>query len=117
VFAIAVAIRWPLTCVQKATSSVASRGQLGYRHGGVIALGFGDFSVSVVGSLTVPFLVWRKCAHAAGVGNLFRPVACPSRWPRWTASFVGLAAAVSPLPEWSLGYIYLPAMVGIAATQ
>ena len=45
---------------------------------------------------------WASAIFGIGGGSLTGPFLV---WP------------VSPLPEWSLGYIYLPAMVGIAATS
>ena len=63
------------------------------------------------GSLTVPFLSWRD---AAGGGDFLglRPIAISG-----ALSFIAVGWHNPQLPEWSLGYVYLPALVGIAATS
>src|SRR5690606_37154955 len=67
------------------------------------------------GSLTVPFLVWRSVpmeqavAASAACGM---PIAVAG-----ALSFIATGLAATRLPDWSLGYVYLPAMVGIAATS
>ncbi len=67
------------------------------------------------GTLSVPFLVWCNTALPVAIG---------------TASAIGLPIALSGslgyvlngwgaagLPDWSIGYVYLPALVGIVATS
>lgn len=67
------------------------------------------------GSLTVPFLVWRSVPMQQAVATSAAcgmPIAVAGAlsfiWTGWTAS---------ELPPWSLGYVYLPALVGIALTS
>ncbi len=66
------------------------------------------------GSLTVPFLIWRgerpaNAVATAAAGGV--PIALAG-----TASFIVAGQAVS-LPAGSLGYVYLPALLGIVATS
>ena len=67
------------------------------------------------GSLTVPFLTWRgvdmkqAVASAAAVGL---PLAVSG-----ALSFMFMGWGHESLPGWSVGYVYLPALVGIASTS
>ena len=67
------------------------------------------------GSLTVPFLTWRgvemkqAVASAAAVGL---PLAISG-----TLSFMWMGWQHDALPDWSVGYVYLPALIGIASTS
>ena len=67
------------------------------------------------GSLTVPFLVWcqvpiRNAVATSATCGL--PIAVSG-----TIGFVIVGWNVEGLPAWSLGYIYLPALVGITGTS
>ncbi len=67
------------------------------------------------GSLTVPLLSWRgfpmkiAVATSAACGL---PIALSG-----SASFIWFGMQAQGLPEWSLGYVYLPALIGIGATS
>lgn len=64
------------------------------------------------GSLTVPFLIWcnvmiaQAVATSAAVGL---PIALAG-----AVGYVATGLGNPQLPEWSLGYVYLPAFVGLA---
>jgi uncharacterized membrane protein YfcA len=67
------------------------------------------------GTLTVPYLVYfqtpmRNAVAVSSACGL--PIAIAS-----TVSYVFLGHSVPQLPEWSLGYIYLPAFAGILSTS
>ena len=76
--------------------------------GGVSALvGIGG------GSLTVPFLTWCNVAMPQAVATSAAaglPIALAG-----AIGFVATGLQHSDLPAWSLGYVYLPAFVGMAA--
>lgn len=65
------------------------------------------------GSLTVPFLIWcnvqvsHAVATSAAVGL---PIALAG-----AIGYIGTGLGNPELPAWSLGYVYLPAFVGMAA--
>jgi uncharacterized membrane protein YfcA len=64
------------------------------------------------GSLTVPLLVWLGVAPVRAVGT---SSACGvAIGVASAAGYVGLGPAPGVLPAWSLGYVYLPAAIGIA---
>ncbi|TVM18244.1 sulfite exporter TauE/SafE family protein [Oceanidesulfovibrio indonesiensis] len=87
-------------------------------NAGMFAVGNGIGIVSALvgiggGTLSVPFLVWCNVVMQTAIG---------------TASAIGLPIALSGslgfllnglgaegLPEWSIGYIYLPALIGIVS--
>jgi uncharacterized membrane protein YfcA len=64
------------------------------------------------GSLTVPFLNWRGVDMRQAVGT---SAACgvPIAWAG-AAGFMLAGAGVAGRPEWSVGYVALPAFLGIA---
>lgn len=64
------------------------------------------------GSLTVPFLSWRGVGMRQAVGT---SAACgvPIAWAG-AAGFVAAGWSVAGLPEYSFGYVALPAFAGIA---
>src|SRR5690606_9677544 len=67
------------------------------------------------GSLTVPFLTWRSVPMQQAVATSSAcglPIALAS-----ALAFMALGWDEPQLPSWSLGFVYLPAMVGIAATS
>ncbi|HET8708420.1 MAG TPA: sulfite exporter TauE/SafE family protein [Pseudomonadales bacterium] len=66
------------------------------------------------GSLTVPYLTWCNIRIQQAVGT---SAACG-----WPIALSGAAGFIytgwnKTLPAWSVGYIYLPALVGIAVTS
>lgn len=113
VFAILMSIQMGLDLKPKATGSVPGKFGLGVA-GGVIGWASAIFGIGG-GSLTVPFLSWRSVpmqqavATSAATGM---PIAIFG-----AASFILLGWNEPDLPEWSLGYVYLPAMLGIAITS
>ncbi|MFC0267445.1 sulfite exporter TauE/SafE family protein [Kushneria aurantia] len=67
------------------------------------------------GSLTVPFLLWRNLPARAAVGTSAAcglPIAIAG-----ALSFMWFGHDQSNLPAWSVGYVYLPAVLGIALTS
>ncbi|MES2819068.1 MAG: sulfite exporter TauE/SafE family protein [Pseudomonadota bacterium] len=67
------------------------------------------------GSLSVPFLTWRSVPMQKAVATSSAcglPIALAS-----ALGFMFTGWNAPQLPAWSLGYIYLPAMVGIALTS
>ncbi|MNN68782.1 Sulfite exporter TauE/SafE [compost metagenome] len=67
------------------------------------------------GSLTVPFLTWRSVPIQQAVATSAAcglPIAAAS-----ALSFMVLGWNETHLPPWSLGFVYLPALVGIAVTS
>lgn len=113
VFALCVAIQMTFELTPKSASSTPGKPALTFA-GSVIGWASTIFGIGG-GSLTVPFLVWRSVpiqqavATSAACGM---PIAVAG-----AISFMVTGWAVQPLPEWSLGYVYLPAMIGIAATS
>lgn len=67
------------------------------------------------GSLTVPFLAFCSVPMQRAVGVSAAcglPIAIAG-----TLSYMWFGWGVEGLPEWSFGYIYLPALIGITATS
>jgi uncharacterized membrane protein YfcA len=67
------------------------------------------------GSLTVPFLAWcntslRNAVATSAACGL--PIAISG-----TMGFIAMGWDASERPDWSVGYIYLPALLGIAASS
>lgn len=114
VFAIAVSIQMAFDVRPKALSDVPGKPLLTIA-GGLIGWASAIFGIGG-GSLTVPFLVWRSVPMQQAVATSSAcglPIALAG-----AASFIWTGwAADGPLPQWSIGYIYLPAMIGIAATS
>ena len=113
IFTICIAIQLALNLTPKAARPQPQRPEL-IAAGGVIGWASAIFGIGG-GSLTVPFLVWRSVAIQKAVAT---SAACGLP--------IALAGAVvfmftgwqdSHLPEWSLGFIYLPALLGIALTS
>lgn len=83
---------------------------IGTMTGGISAMvGIGG------GALLVPALVWfrvniRQAIGCAAVCGLVIAVF-------GTANFISAGWLVTSLPEWSLGYVYLPASLGIVSTS
>ena len=67
------------------------------------------------GSLTVPFLAWRGVGMRQAVGT---SAACgvPIAWAG-AAGFMLAGAGIAGRPDWSVGYVALPAFAGIAVAS
>lgn len=113
VFAICVAIQMAFELKPRAALGEPGKPALTIA-GGVIGWASTIFGIGG-GSLTVPFLVWRSVPMQQAVATSAAcgmPIAVAGALSFMVAGWGGLA-----LPEWSLGYVYLPAMIGIAATS
>jgi uncharacterized membrane protein YfcA len=80
------------------------------------AAGVGIGAVSAVvgiggGSMTVPLLVWRGVAPVRAVGT---SSACGVAIGLASAAGYALHAPAGALPEHAIGYVYLPAAIGVA---
>lgn len=67
------------------------------------------------GSLTVPFLLWRNLPAQQAVGTSAAcglPIAIAG-----ALSFMWFGHGHEELPAWSIGYVYLPGVLGIALTS
>lgn len=113
VFAIVIAVQMGLELKPKASREVP--GKLGLTAaGGVIGWASAIFGIGG-GSLTVPFLTWRSVPMQQAVATSSAcglPIAAAS-----ALSFMLIGWDNPQLPQWSLGFVYLPAMVGIALTS
>lgn len=113
VFAICVAIQMAFELKPRAALSEPGKPALTIA-GGVIGWASTIFGIGG-GALTVPFLVWRSVPMQQAVATSAAcgmPIALAG-----AISFMVAGWAGPQLPDWSLGYVYLPAMVGIAATS
>ncbi|MEI6302321.1 MAG: sulfite exporter TauE/SafE family protein [Betaproteobacteria bacterium] len=87
---------------------------------GMFAAGFGISAASAFAAIggafvTVPFLVWCNVPLLQAIGT-----AAAVGFPIAVAGSIGFVAAglmQNGLPEWSVGYIYLPAFAGIAVSS
>ena len=113
VFALVIAVQMAFGLQPKASAPVP--GKLGLTAaGGVIGWASAIFGIGG-GSLTVPFLTWRSVPIRQAVATSSAcgfPIAAAS-----ALSFMLIGWDKPHLPDMSLGFIYLPAMVGIAATS
>ncbi|MCL7462140.1 sulfite exporter TauE/SafE family protein [Pseudomonas sp. NW5] len=113
VFALVMAAQMALDLKPKASHTVPGQATLG-AAGGVI--GWASAIIGIGGgSLTVPFLTWRSVPMQQAVATSAAcglPIAVTS-----ALSFMWLGRDASALPEWSVGFVYLPALLGIAATS
>lgn len=113
VFAILVAIQMALDLRPKASGSVP--GKAGLTAAGV-AIGWASAIFGIGGgSLTVPFLTWRSLTMQQAVATSSAcgfPIAVAS-----AISFMILGWHDPLLPPHSLGFVYLPALIGIALTS
>jgi uncharacterized membrane protein YfcA len=66
------------------------------------------------GSMTVPLLVWRGVAPVRAVGT---SSACGVAIGLASAFGYALHAPVDALPHYAVGYVYLPAAIGVAAAS
>lgn len=113
VFAICIAIQMGFKLQPKAALAEPGKPTLGIA-GGVIGWASAIFGIGG-GSLTVPFLVWRSVPMQQAVATSSAcglPIALAG-----AVSFIFTGWGESQLPSWSLGYVYLPALIGIAATS
>ncbi len=83
------------------------------------AAGVGIGAVSAVvgiggGSMTVPLLVWRGVVPVRAVGT---SSACGVAIGLASAVGYALHAPDGALPQFALGYVYLPAAIGVAAAS
>ncbi|MDY0205256.1 MAG: sulfite exporter TauE/SafE family protein [Pseudomonas sp.] len=113
VFAITIAIQLALNLTPKAVRPQPQRPEL-IAAGGVIGWASAIFGIGG-GSLTVPFLIWRSVAVQKAVAT---SAACG--FPIAVAGAVVFMVTgwnESQLPPWSAGFVYLPALLGIALTS
>src|SRR3546814_9969796 len=66
------------------------------------------------GSMTVPLLVWRGVVAVRAVGT---SSACGVVIGIASAAGYALNAPAGALPEHAIGYVYLPAAIGVAVTS
>ncbi|WIE50293.1 sulfite exporter TauE/SafE family protein [Pseudomonas sp. GM17] len=113
VFALVVALQMTLDLRPKASRDVP--GKLGLTlAGSVIGWASAIFGIGG-GSLTVPFLTWRSVPMQQAVATSSAcglPIAVAS-----AISFMILGWHDPSLPAHSLGFVYLPALLGIALTS
>lgn len=113
VFAIIIAIQMGLGLKPKTSRTVP--GKLGLTLAGVV-IGWASAIFGIGGgTLTVPFLTWRSLSMQQAVATSSAcglPIAAAS-----AASFIVIGWHHPQLPHWSLGFVYLPAMFGIAITS
>lgn len=113
VFAIVIALQMGLELKPKASRTVPGKAGL-TAAGGVIGWASAIFGIGG-GSLTVPFLTWRSVPMQQAVATSSAcglPIAAAS-----ALSFMLIGWSEPGLPQWSLGFVYLPAMAGIAITS
>ena len=113
VFAIVMAIQ--MTFDFKPKAAHAEPGKPALTSAGVV-IGWASAIFGIGGgSLTVPFLVWRSVPIQQAVATSAAcglPIAVAG-----SLSFIWTGWAAAELPSWSLGYVYLPALLGIALTS
>ncbi len=113
VFALVIAVQMALELKPKAGAAVP--GPLGLSvAGAVIGWASAIFGIGG-GSLSVPFLTWRSVPMQQAVATSSAcglPIAAAS-----ALSFILVGWQNPQVPEWSLGFVYLPAMAGIAITS
>ena len=113
VFAILVSIQMALDLKPKASRGIP--GRLGLGLGGTV-IGWASAIFGIGGgSLTVPFLTWRSLPMQQAVATSSAcglPIAITS-----AISFIILGWHEPTLPAHSLGFVYLPALLGIAVTS
>lgn len=98
------------------TRAAGPNGVLAPRGGMMTAAGVGIGAVSAVvgiggGSMTVPLLVWRGIAPVRAVGT---SSACGVAIGLASAVGYALHAPPGALPQHAIGYVYLPAAIGVA---
>jgi len=113
VFAILIAIQMGLDLRPKAQRAVPGKPGL-VAAGGVIGWASALFGVGG-GSLTVPFLPWHPVPMQQAVATSSAtglPIALSG-----ALSFIVVGWSQPQLPEGAFGFVYLPALVGIALTS
>jgi uncharacterized membrane protein YfcA len=113
VFAICVCIQMLIDYKPKAQRDVPGKG-------GLIGAGTGIGWASAIfgiggGSLTVPYLAWRSVPMQQAVATSSAcglPIALSG-----AISFVAVGWGNSQLPQYSAGFVYLPALAGIAVAS
>ena len=113
IFALVVAAQMAFELRPKASAPAPGKLAL-TAAGGVIGWASAIFGIGG-GSLTVPFLTWRSVSIRQAVGTSAAcgfPIAAAS-----ALSFMLIGWHNPQLPDMSLGFIYLPALVGIALTS
>ena len=114
VFAMLISLQMALDLKPKAALPLPGKGGL-IGAGSVIGWASAIFGIGG-GSLTVPFLCWRSVPMQQAVAT---SAACGLPIAVFGAiGFIlnGMAKS-EQLPEWSLGFVYLPALIGISATS
>lgn len=113
VFAISMAAQMTFNLQPKASGGVPGKAGLGVAG---TLIGWASAIIGIGGgSLTVPFLSWRSVPMQQAVATSAAcglPIAVAS-----ALSFIWLGQGEAQLPNWSLGFVYLPAVLGIAATS
>ena len=113
IFAICIAVQMALDLKPSAAGTVPGKTGLA-AAGGVIGWASAIFGIGG-GSLTVPFLVWRSVPMQQAVATSAAcglPIALAG-----AVSFIVTGWARADLPAYSVGYVYLPALLGIALTS
>ena len=113
VFAIVIAVQMGFSLQPKSSAGVPGKPVLTVA-GIVIGWASAIFGIGG-GSLTVPFLTWRSVPIQQAVATSAAcglPIAIAG-----ALSFAVVGWQDAHLPEWSLGFVYLPALVGIAITS
>ncbi|KAF0806247.1 hypothetical protein A167_03260 [Alcanivorax sp. S71-1-4] len=113
VFAIVIAIQMGFDLKPGALRAVPGKPGL-TAAGGVIGWASAIFGIGG-GTLTVPFLTWRGVAMQQAVATSSAcglPIAAVG-----ALSFMAIGWHETGLPQWSIGFVYLPAMLGIAFTS
>lgn len=113
VFAILVAIQMAFELRPKASGDLPGKPALSIA-GVVIGWASSIFGIGG-GSLTVPFLTWRSMPMQQAVATSSAcglPIAIAG-----ALSFMAVGWHNAQLPPWSVGFVYLPALVGIAVTS
>lgn len=112
-FAVVIAIQLALDLKPRASRDVPGKPGL-TAAGGVIGWASAIFGIGG-GSLTVPFLVWRSVPMQQAVATSAAcglPIAIAG-----ALSFIWTGWGNPQLPAWSLGFVYLPGLLGIALTS
>lgn len=113
VFALVVALQMTLSLKPKASRGVPGKPVLTIA-GVVIGWASAIFGIGG-GSLSVPFLTWRSVPMQQAVATSSAcgmPIALAG-----AVSFMWLGWNNPQLPQWSAGFVYLPALVGIAISS
>lgn len=111
VFALAMAVQMGFDLRPKATGRVPGRPELSLVG---VVIGSAIFGIGG-GSLSVPYLTWRSVPMQQAVATSAAcglPIAVAG-----ALSFMAVGWHEAHLPQWSLGFVYLPALLGIAATS